>query len=131
MASRDDEMTSSRASAMPEEGSTSQATKFDESMEMYIAKVAHHSRDICPWCGLKYMSSYGLDYFCIRHIYGKPFDSVCSIVAFAPRHPCVLQVGSMLGSMQDLMGNVDNLVVQNKPLLKAKADNFIALSSCL
>ena len=125
MASRDDEMTSSRASAMPEEGSTSQATKFDESMEMYIAKVVRHS------CGLIYMSSYGLDYFCIRHIYGKPFDSVCSIVAFAPRHPCVLQVGSMLGSMQDLMGNVDNLVVQNKPLLKAKADNFIALSSCL
>ena len=31
----------------------------------------------------------------------------------------------MRDSIQNLMGNVDNLVVQNKPQLKGKADKFI------
>ena len=45
MARRDDEMAGSSASAMPEDEPSSQATKFDEGMELHVAKVVSHSSD--------------------------------------------------------------------------------------
>ena len=63
MAGRNGEVAGSSASAMPEDEPSSQATKFDEGIELLVARVVSHASDICPSCGFNFMLSYGLDYF--------------------------------------------------------------------
>ena len=77
MASCSDELPDSEASTtVREDGPSSQPAKFDECMEMHVAQVVSHSRDLSLLCVLDVVFMwFGLGFF---GIYSKAFDSILS-----------------------------------------------------